>query len=33
VRGKLDLREARRNIREYQETTLDLAGTIDLLLH
>jgi hypothetical protein len=30
--GKLDLREARRSIREYQKTTGDLAGTIDLLL-
>ena len=30
--GKLDLREARRSIREYQKTTSDLAGTIDLLL-
>ena len=30
--GKLDLREARRSIREYQKTTADLAGTIDLLL-
>ncbi len=27
--GKLDLREARRSIREYQKTTGDLAGTID----
>ena len=27
-----DLREARRSIREYQKTTSDLAGTIDLLL-
>lgn len=30
--GKLDLREARRSIREYQKSTSDLAGTIDLLL-
>jgi hypothetical protein len=30
--GQLDLREARRSIREYQKTTADLAGTIDLLL-
>ena len=30
--GKLDLREARRSIREYQKSTADLAGTIDLLL-
>ena len=30
--GKLDLREARRSIREYQKTTADLVGTIDLML-
>lgn len=30
--GKLNLREARRAIREYQKGTGDLAGTIDLLL-
>ena len=30
--GKLDLREARRSIREYQQATSDLAGTIELLL-
>jgi hypothetical protein len=30
--GKLDLREARRSIREYQKSTADITGTIDLLL-
>ena len=30
--GKLNLREGRRAIREYQKGTDDLAGTIDLLL-
>jgi hypothetical protein len=30
--GKLDLREARRSIREYQKSTADLVGTIDLSL-
>ena len=30
--GKLDLRSARRAIRDYHEATSDLAGTVDLML-
>ena len=30
--GKLDLRSARRTIRDYQKATSDLAGTVDLML-
>ena len=30
--GKLDLRSARRTIRDYQQATSDLAGTVDLML-
>ena len=30
--GKLDLRAARRTIRDYRKATSDLAGTVDLML-
>ena len=30
--GKLDLRSARRAIRDYRKATSDLAGTVDLML-
>jgi len=30
--GKLDLRSARRTIRDYRKATSDLAGTVDLML-
>ncbi len=30
--GKLDLRSARRTIRDYRKATSDLAGTVDLVL-
>ena len=30
--GKLDLRAARRTIRDYRQATSDLAGTVDLML-
>ena len=30
--GKLDLRSARRTIRDYRKATFDLAGTVDLML-
>ena len=30
--GKLDLRAARRTIRDYRKATFDLAGTVDLML-